>query len=195
MEHKGTINIETKRLHLRRHVIEDAEIMFKNWVTEKEVTKFLSWQPHKDINETKQLLTEWIDSYKELNFYFWTIELKDSHELVGDISVVNLDEATQSVELGYGIGTKWWGKGITAEAGKALVKFFFEEVQVNRVYAKHAAGNPNSGKVMQKIGMKKEGIIRQSGTCNQGIVDEVYYSILKDEYFNFSYNSERGSIC
>lgn len=195
MEHKGTINIETKRLHLRRHVIEDAEIMFKNWVTEKEVTKFLSWQPHKDINETKQLLTEWIDSYKELNFYFWTIELKDSHELVGDISVVNLDEATQSVELGYGIGTKWWGKGITAEAGKALVKFFFEEVQVNRVYAKHAAENPNSGKVMQKIGMKKEGIIRQSGTCNQGIVDEVYYSILKDEYFNFSYNSEKGSIC
>lgn len=49
------------------------------------------------------------------------------------------------MELGYGIGSRWWGKGITAEAGRALVKFFFEEVKVKRVYAKHAAGNPNSG--------------------------------------------------
>ena len=65
-----------------------------------------------------------------------------------------------------------------------MVKFFFEEVKVKSVYAKHAAGNPNSGSVMQKMGMKKEGIIRQSGTCNQGIVDEVYYSILRNEYFS-----------
>ncbi len=49
---------------------------------------------------------------------------------------------------------------------------------------RYAAGNPNSGSVMQKMGMKKEGIIRQSGTCNQGIVDEVYYSILRNEYFS-----------
>ena len=46
MEHKGTIRIETDRLVLKRHVLDDAEIMFKNWVTEKDVTKFLSWQPH-----------------------------------------------------------------------------------------------------------------------------------------------------
>lgn len=184
MEHKGTIRIETDRLVLKRHVLDDAEIMLKNWVTEKDVTKFLSWQPHKNVDETKQLLIDWIESYDKQDFYFWTIELKDSHELVGDISVVSLDEATESVELGYGIGSRWWGKGITAEAGRALVKFFFEEVKVKRVYAKHAAGNPNSGSVMQKMGMKKEGIIRQSGTCNQGIVDVVYYSILRNEYFS-----------
>ena len=176
MEHKGTVRIETERLVLKRHVLEDAEIMFKNWVAEKEVTKFMSWQPHKNVEEKP-------------DFYFWTMELKETHELVGDISVVNLDEATESVELGYGIGSSWWGKGITAEAGKALVTFFFEEVKAKRVYAKHAAGNPNSGRVMQKIGMKKEGIIRQSGRCNQGIVDEVYYSILRDEYFGIGTES------
>lgn len=103
MEHKGTIRIETDRLVLKRHVLDDAEIMFKNWVTEKDVTKFLSWQPHKNVDETKQLLIDWIESYDKQDFYFWTIELKDSHELVGDISVVSLDEATESVELGYGV--------------------------------------------------------------------------------------------
>lgn len=60
MEHKGTIRIETDRLVLKRHVLDDAEIMFKNWVTEKDVTKFLSWQPHKNVDETKQLLIDWI---------------------------------------------------------------------------------------------------------------------------------------
>lgn len=183
MEHKGTVQIETERLILRRHVMEDAEKMFANWVTEEAVTKFLTWPPHKNIDVTKGLLAEWIDSYKKPDFYFWTIELKETKELVGDISVVRMDEDTMSVELGYGIGSRWWGKGITAEAGRALVKFFFEEVKVNRVCARHASENPNSGRVMQKIGMKKDGVIRQSGKCNQGIVDEVYYSILKDEYF------------
>ena len=75
--------------------------------------------------------------------------------------------------------------GITAEAGRELVRFFFEEVKAKRVYAKHATGNPNSGKVMQKMGMKKDGIIRQSHRCNQGIVDCVYYSILSSEYIGF----------
>lgn len=162
--------------------MEDAEEMFRNWTSDEKVTTFMSWQPHKSVDEDKAILGEWIKSYENTNFYFWTIELKSTKELVGDISVVNLDEKTLSVELGYGIGSKWWGMGITAEAGKALVKFFFEEVEVSRVYAKHASDNPNSGKVMQKIGMKYEGIIRQSGKCNLGIVDEVYYSILKDEY-------------
>ena len=183
MQHRGTIRLETERLILRRHEIGDAPAMYNNWASEEEVTKFLSWNPYHSVEEVKQILSEWVSSYDNKDFYFWTIELKDNKELVGDISVIKIDQDTSSVELGYGIGAKWWGKGIIAEAGKALISFFFEEVGVNRVYAKHATGNPNSGKAMQKMGMKYEGIIRQSGKCNQGIVDEVYYSILKNEYF------------
>ena len=183
MKHKGTINIYTERLILRKHKIEDADAMFNNWAKEKEVTKFLRWQPYKSVEDTQKIISEWIVSYKKNDFYFWTIELKETGDLVGDISVVNIDEETASIELGYGIGTRWWGKGIIAEAGRALIKFFFEEVEANRVYAKHATGNPNSGRAMQKMGMKYEGILRQSGKCNQGIIDEVYYSILRDEYF------------
>ena len=59
------------------------------------------------------------------------------------------------------------GKRYNCRSRKGIGKILFEEVKVKRVYAKHAAGNPNSGSVMQKMGMKKEGIIRQSGTCNQ----------------------------
>lgn len=126
MEHKGTIRIETDRLVLKRHVLDDAEIMFKNWVTEKDVTKFLSWQPHKNVDETKQLLIDWIESYDKQDFYFWTIELKDSHELVGDISVVSLDEATESVEPAW-----YWkqmvGKRYNCRSRKGIGKILLKK--------------------------------------------------------------------
>ena len=133
MEHKGTIRIETQRLVLRRHTLEDAESMFSNWASEKEVTKFLRWQPYKCVEDTKKMIAEWVASYSKPDFYFWTIELKEIGDIVGDISVIAINEDTESVELGYGIGSRWWGKGITAEAGKALIKFFFEENLILRI--------------------------------------------------------------
>ena len=66
------------------------------------------------------------------------------------------------VHIGYCISKKWWNKGITSEALKALIKYFFEEVGVNRVESRHDPSNPNSGKVMMKCGMKYEGTIREA---------------------------------
>jgi len=63
-----------------------------------------------------------------------------------------------------------------------LLEFFFTEVSVNRICAGHDIDNPNSGRVMQKIGMKYEGTLRQSGKNNQGIVDMANYSVLREEW-------------
>ena len=68
------------------------------------------------------------------------------------------------------------------EAGRAVVKYLFEEVGLNRIAAYHDTNNPNSGRVMQKIGMTYEGTLRSACHNNQGIVDEKWYSILKAEY-------------
>ncbi|MCQ2417795.1 MAG: GNAT family N-acetyltransferase [Oscillospiraceae bacterium] len=183
MNHKGTKRIETERLILRQAEPNDGEKMYRNWATEEKVTQFMSWPPHSSPDVSKQLIQEWMDSYGKNEFYFWMIELKNNHELIGSISVVEISEKTQSVEIGYGIGSKWWGNGYTAEAANGIMKYLFEEIGVFRICAKHATGNPNSGRVMQKIGMQQEGILRQSGKCNLGIVDMVHYSILRNEYF------------
>ena len=68
------------------------------------------------------------------------------------------------------------------EAARAVLQYLFEEVGFNRIAAKHDKENTKSGRVMQKIGMTREGTLRASGKNNQGVVDEVYYSILKEEY-------------
>jgi [ribosomal protein S5]-alanine N-acetyltransferase len=87
------------------------------------------------------------------------------------------------VHIGYCIGKKYWNKGITSEALSVLIKFFFEEVGINRIESRHDTNNPNSGKVMEKCGMKYEGLMRQADRNNQGIGDTIYYGILAEDYF------------
>ena len=106
------------------------------------------------------------------------MELRETHELIGNISVVKIDEDTQSVELGWVTGRSWWGNGYTAEAAQRVIDFLFDEVGANRIGARHDSNNPNSGRVMQKAGMKYEGTLRQSDRNNQGIVDCAYYSVI-----------------
>ncbi len=182
LNHQGTKKLETERLILRQFKIEDYVEMYNNWACEDVVTKFLTWQTHTNQDVTKSVLADWIPKYENKDFYNWAIELKEENRLIGNISVVSLREETLSAILGYCIGSKWWGKEIMPEAGKAVLKYLFEEVGFNRIAANHDKNNPKSGRVMQKIGMTYEGTLRSAGFCNQGIIDDVRYSILKSEW-------------
>jgi len=95
-----------------------------------------------------------------------------------------MDEKVDSVHIGYCIGKKWWGQGITTEALGALIRFFFEEVKANRIDSRHDPRNPGSGKVMMHCGMKYEGTMRQADRNNQGLCDYMAYAILASEYPN-----------
>ena len=182
MEHKGAICLETDRLILRPFKIEDAEEVFNNWASDDEVTKYLTWSTHSSVEMSRSYMEFCINGYNEKNVYQWGMELKNSHELIGNISVVKIIDEIDSVELGWVIGRKWWGNGYTAEAAKRLLEFLFTEVGANRICAGHDVNNPNSGRVMRKIGMKYEGTVRQSGKNNQGIVDMANYSVLREEW-------------
>jgi ribosomal-protein-alanine N-acetyltransferase len=107
--------------------------------------------------------------------------LKEIDQAIGSIGVVNLKEDIDMVEIGYCIGKKFWGQGFTSEAFSALIPFFFEEVQANRVESRHDIKNPASGKVMEKCGLIKEGIKRQGDKNNSGICDVVFYGVVRDD--------------
>jgi ribosomal-protein-alanine N-acetyltransferase len=93
-----------------------------------------------------------------------------------------MDEEAGVVEIGYCIGRQFWGQCITTEAFDALINFFFEEVQVNRIEARHDRNNPASGRVMQKCGLVREGMKRQGDRNNTGICDVVFYGLLREEW-------------
>ena len=189
MQNKGTKTIETHRLILRPFRAEDAPAMFRNWAHDPVVTEYLTWRPHENEAATAALLAQWERSAAEdPGFYQWAIELKSLGEPIGSISAMHVNESVESAELGWCIGRKWWGRGIMPEAGAAVIAYLFDEVGLNRVAARHDVRNPKSGRVMQKLGMTREGVLRQAGRCNAGLVDEVVYSILRSEY------AERGAL-
>lgn len=183
MEHKGTKYIETERIILRPYTINDAEAMFKNWASDDEVTKYLTWPTHKDVSVSEFVLKDWIGSYQNKDYYHWVIVFKEyGDEPIGDIAVVNaIDEKIKKAEIGYCIGRKWWHKGITSEALKCVMDYLFDEVGVNRIDARHDTKNPNSGAVMKKCGLKYEGTLRQDDWNNQGVCDASYYGLLASE--------------
>ena len=179
MEHKGTVRLETERLILRKLEVSDAQSMYKNWANSATVTKFMTWLPHENESVTKTVINSWIEQYANSNFYQWAIVLKDINEPIGSISVVRIDERVDECEIGYCIGEKWWGNGYTAEAFRKVIEFLFGEVKANRISAKHDINNPNSGKVMVKCGLEKEGVLRRAFKGNQGICDVALYSIIR----------------
>ena len=182
MKHCGTKLLETERLILRQFSVDDAEAMFENWASDPEVTKFLTWPTHTSVEVSKAVLEDWAALYTKDDWYQWAIVLKDNgSEPIGSISVVHMNDAADVVHIGYCIGRNWWHKGITSEALKALIDFFFDEVGANRVEARHDPRNPHSGMVMKKCGMKYEGTLRSSDRNNQGICDAAWYAILKSE--------------
>ena len=182
MKHLGTKTIETERLILRKFTTDDAMDMYKNWASDDMVTKFLTWPTHKDVEASKAVINLWIKESESENNYQWGIELKDTKEVIGSIGVVNIALDIEAVEIGYCIGKNYWRQGIMSESFKALIDFFFQEVQVNRIEAKHDTNNPGSGKVMSKCGLKFEGIKRKGGINNTGICDMAYYAILKSDW-------------
>jgi len=183
MTHLGTITLETERLILRRLCLADAPVMFANWASDPDVTKYLTWLTHESVAVTEGVLTDWVNRYEQADFYNWGLELKESGMLIGSMGIVKLDERTNNVHFGYCIGKQWWGQGLTTEALRRLVSFFFEDVGMERLEARHDPNNPASGAVMQKAGLNYEGTFIARDYNNQGICDTAYYAILARDYF------------
>lgn len=182
MKHCGTQKLETDRLILRRFTNSDAASMFKNWAADEDVTKYLMWQPHSSIQVSQNVTDDWVRQYENDDFYQWAIVLNENGvEPIGSISVVHMNEKVAMAHIGYCLGKKWWHQGIMSEALKAVMDFLFDVAGFNRIESRHDPNNPNSGKVMQKCGMKYEGTLRSADWNNQGICDACYYSILKSE--------------
>jgi ribosomal-protein-alanine N-acetyltransferase len=183
MTHKGTVTLETERLILRRFIEDDAEAMYKNWASDLEVTKFLTWQPHESEMVSKAVLQNWIADYEKSDFYQWAIEIKADATIIGSISVVGIREEAHTASIGYCIGRSWWRQGYTSEALSEVVSFLIVDVGFNRVQACHDPRNPNSGAVMKKSGLRYEGLNRQAGKNNMpGFCDEMWYAILAEDW-------------
>ncbi len=178
LTHKGTQEIKTERLTLRRFTLEDAQQMYDNWASDSRVTKFLSWDPHPSPDVTSALLWEWVNQYEKEDYYNWAIEFEG--HCIGSISVGRQSDRNESAALGYCIGFDYWNKGLMTEAAKAVIRYLFDKVRFHRIVIEHAVKNPASGKVAQKCGLTYEGTKREAFKDRYGeFLDIAKYAIIR----------------
>ncbi len=91
----------------------------------------------------------------------FALELKNERIIIGTAGLREINPEHLHCEMGFWIGVEWWGQGYATEAARRVLRYGFEDLKLNRIYAFRMVRNPASGRVMEKIGMKQEGLLRQ----------------------------------
>lgn len=171
-------DIDTPRLVLRKIKISDADDMFE-YASRKDVTKYLLWSPHEDLQYTKCFLKFLIKKYKKGEYFDYGIELKDEKKLIGTCGFVNIDTDNRKAEIGYVLNPSYQGNGYAIEAVKAVIDYAYNVLNLNRVEARVMEGNTSSVKLLEKIGMTFEGMGREELFVKGAFVNVLHFALIK----------------
>lgn len=145
--------IESQRILLRPLSVEDAETVFRNWTSDEEIAKYMRWDLHEKVEETKEWLKMEEENILREDNYTWGFVLKETNELIGSGGIF-FNETHGYFELGYNIMKKYWGNGIVTEASKEILKFGEKELNIKKFFCAHAIENIGSKRVIEKLGFK-----------------------------------------
>jgi [ribosomal protein S5]-alanine N-acetyltransferase len=177
---KNRPRLETERLVLRPFDLNDAPRV-QLLAGDRAVAATTKNIPHPYEDG---LAEQWIGAHQEHfergQLVTFAIVLRDGSELIGAIGLT-LNLAQERAELGYWIGKPYWGCGYCTEAGHAVLRYAFDTLCLHRVHAHHLSHNPASGRVMQKLGMRHEGRLRQHIKKWDEFLDVEAYGILRSE--------------
>jgi [ribosomal protein S5]-alanine N-acetyltransferase len=169
--------ITTKRLVLRIFQKSDAVAVTK-LCNNYNIYKNTLYLPYPyTIEDALSWIEHHLDNFNANKSYEFAITDKESGELYGAIALSN-NQKFNNGEIAYWIGKKFWGNGYATEAAQAILHFAFEEKQYHKVFARYFNSNPASGRVMQKLGLKKEGILIDHVRKENRFEDLVYYGII-----------------
>ncbi len=177
--------LQTSRLTLRPFKMADAPAVHRLLAT-REIAEMTANIPHPYEDGMAE---EWILSHtsarEDDEGASFAITLRGEESLTPTLCGamgISINAAHQHAELGYWIGVPYWNKGFATEAGIAVLHYAFAELNLNRVFASHYTKNPASGRVMQKIGMRYEGLQRQHRLKWENFEDLALYGILRDDW-------------
>ncbi len=173
-------NLYTDRLRLRKLYYSDFEDVFK-YASDTSVTEYLLWSPHPDRGYTKRYLALIEKKYRLGEFYDWGVELNG--RIIGTCGFTSFTVEHNIGEIGYVLGKQYWGLGIAAEAARRVIAFGFEELSLNRIESKFMIGNERSLRVLQKCGMKLEGVMKEAVYAKGKYRDVGISSITAKEYY------------
>lgn len=173
--------LETQRLIIRNYILNDIYDVYE-YSCDKQVAIAAGWNVHENISTTLQHV---IAMSRQENTC--VIVDKFNNKVIGGIGLYH-DSARHNdgcKSIGYALNRNYWGQGLITEAASAVLRYGFEILKLNLISASHYPFNGASARVLNKLGFKYEGTLRQCSVILEGnIYDELTYSITKEEFFN-----------
>ena len=177
--------LETNRLILREMTVSDVKFYFRHF-NNKKVVEGSCFPGPKTLEAAKEELELYcIRPFKENKGIRWGIIIRGSDGLVGTCGYYDWNKTSHRAEIGYDLEPAQWGKGIMAEALRAVLRYGFEEMGSNRIQAIIDSENVRSIKLVERLGFKREGVLRQNSYFRGRFRDEVCFSLLKKEWIEF----------
>jgi ribosomal-protein-alanine N-acetyltransferase len=185
MENKDPYNelptLETGCLRLRSIHHEDAADIFE-YAADPRVTEFLPWLPHESIEDTHDFIATTLNRQEWPDLAPWGIEHKADGKLIGSCGFHHWRLEHARAELGYVLAQRYWGQGYMTEAVCAVIDYGFDAMLLNRIEALCRVPNLASARVLEKVGMKFEGILRQYMFAKGAYYDYKIYALLREDY-------------
>jgi len=154
--------INTARLRLRKPLIEDAHEVFRNYGSDPDVTRFLTWRTHRGVEDAFEAMLARLAHWEQGTEFSWSITHPgDSGQVMGMISLVPDASSAWRWRMGYVLGREWWGEGYMTEAARAMIEVAFSHPGVLRLWAWTDEENYPSMRVLEKVGFQREGILRR----------------------------------
>ncbi len=173
--------LETERLILRQFTESDLDDVFE-YAQNPNVGPNAGWVPHKTKEDSAKILKMFIEENE-----VWAIVEKKSNKVIGSYGLHNdrKRDNPKAKMIGYVLSEKFWGNGYMTEATNRVLKYAFNELDLNIVSVYHFTFNNRSKRVIEKSGFKFEGVLRLASTLpSLEIVDDVCYSLTKEEFLN-----------
>ncbi len=176
-------SFETERLIIRKFTQADLNDVFE-YCKNPNVARYVTWEPHRNLEDSQKFIDYALSTYAKGGMDPMAMVLKDdpSKKVIGSIGLIPVSPKNRTFELAYAMGEDHWGKGLAVEASKPLINFVFKTYAVERIQCRCDILNPQSSRVMEKLGMNYEGTLKASMYLKGKPRDMHMYSIVKPDF-------------
>jgi RimJ/RimL family protein N-acetyltransferase len=173
--------IAATRVCLRQVTIADTDALYRVF-SHPEVMRYWGAPPLADRNAAMTLVEEIREGFERRTILKWGLALTTSNDLIGTVTLFNLNLDNGRAEIGYGLGREYWRNGYMNEALRALIKYCFEVLDLRRLEADVDPRNESSIRTVERLGFRREGYLRERWHVNGEIQDSLFFGLLRHEW-------------
>ncbi|MDV2682869.1 GNAT family protein [Alkalihalophilus lindianensis] len=172
--------IETERLILRKVTVDDAESMMK-YLSDPDVMEYMGLEPFKSIADVLGEISWYESILSNKTGIRWGITIKEEDKVIGSCGFLNIISKHYRTEIGIDLSKEHWGQGIASEAIEAVIRYGFNQMNLQRIEALIEPMNISSQKLFEQQGFIQEGLLRKYEYTRNGFDDLYMYSLLKED--------------